>query len=182
MNSMLHKIAKALQDYRPHDLHRKARAAVLVPLFDDGRGPGLVLIRRSEEIRLHRGQMGFPGGMVEEGDRGDLLLTALREAEEEIGLRRDDVRIIGELAQRRTILSDLTVKPYVGSIPFPYSFSPDPREVQSTHVAVLASLRRDVLTGPNTFDLPPPVYPVDGLPVWGLTAGMITELLEVLRK
>jgi len=178
---MLDSIRKALKEHRSRDLPQKANAAVLIPLFEDRGNAGLVLIHRSADKGLHRGQMGFPGGMVEPGDNGDLLQTALRESEDEIMIFREDVQIIGELAQRQTIVSELTVKPFVGIIPYPYTFSPDPIEVQGAYTADLKTLARDVITGDNSFELPPPVYPVKGKQVWGLTAKMITELLEILK-
>ena len=177
---MLRKIRDAFKDHQPHELHQKANSAVLIPLYEYNGNIGLVLIHRSETTGLHRGQMGFPGGMIESGDGGDLLQTALRESEEEINLFHEDVEIIGELSQRQTIVSELTVKPFVGIIPYPYSFSPDPIEVQSTNTATLNSLVNDVITGDNSFELPPPIYPVNGKPVWGLTAKIISELLEVV--
>jgi 8-oxo-dGTP pyrophosphatase MutT (NUDIX family) len=179
---MLDSIRSALKNHHSRDLPQKANAAVLVPLFQDSGSVGLVLIHRSEDKGLHRGQMGFPGGMVEPVDSDDLLQTALRESEEEIMVFREDVQIIGELAQRQTIHSELTVKPFVGIIPYPYNFSPDPVEVQATYTADLKALARDVITGENPFQLPPPVYPVKGKPVWGLTAKMITELLEIIGE
>ena len=180
--SMLNMIRHALENHRPRDHSQKANSAVLIPLFEHNNRIGLVLIQRSEKTGLHRGQMGFPGGMVEPGDNGDLVRTALRESEEEIMIFSEDVEIIGELAQRQTIVSELTVKPFVGIIPFPYSFSPDPVEVQGTYTAALSALAKDVITGDNPFGLPPPVYPVEGKPVWGLTAKMITELLEIIGE
>jgi 8-oxo-dGTP pyrophosphatase MutT (NUDIX family) len=180
MPCMLREIRDALKDHQPHDLHQKANSAVLIPLFEYHGNIGLVLIHRSEKTGLHRGQMGFPGGMVEPADGGDLLQTALRESEEEINLFPPDVQIIGELSQRQTIVSELTVKPFVGIIPYPYNFSPDPIEVQGTTTATLNTLINDVITGDNSFELPPPIYPVNGQPVWGLTAKIITELLEVV--
>ncbi|MDF1525976.1 MAG: CoA pyrophosphatase [bacterium] len=179
---MLRKIRDTLKDHQPHDLHQEANAAVLIPLFEYNGSIGLVLIHRSETKGLHRGQMGFPGGMAEPADGGDLLQTALRESEEELNLFPEDVQIIGELSQRQTIVSGLTVKPFVGIIPFPYNFSPDPVEVQSTHTAILSTLVNEVITGVNSFELPPPIYPVNGKPVWGLTAKIITELLEVIGE
>ena len=175
-------IEKALRDHNPEDLPQKANAAVLVPLFEGREGAGLVLIHRAHDIGPHSRQMGFPGGMAEPADQGDLLLTALRETSEEIGVRPDDVEIIGELAQRRTVLSNLTVKPFVGVIPHPYEFKPDYREVQEVYTALLEDLLHGMFRGENPFDLPPPVYPVQGMPVWGLTARMITELLEVIKR
>ncbi len=178
---MLHTIKNAMKNYRPLDLSHKANSAVLIPIFEYNDNVGLVLIHRSEVTGLHRGQMGFPGGMVEPEDNGDLVRTALRESEEEIMIFPEDVQIIGELAQRQTIVSELTVKPFVGIIPYPYNFSQDPMEVQGIHIARLDTLAKDVITGDNPFELPPPIYPVDEKPVWGLTAKMITELLEIIE-
>jgi 8-oxo-dGTP pyrophosphatase MutT (NUDIX family) len=177
---MLPAIERVLKSYQPKDLPQKANASVLIPLFQDNTGTGLVLIHRAWDTGPHSGQMAFPGGMVEVRDRGDLLATALRESREEIGVQHDDVRIIGTLAQRRTVLTSLTVKPFVGVIPYPYPFQPDGREVQGISTAALRNLVENVLLGENPYSLPPPVYPVDGKPVWGLTAKMITELLEVI--
>ncbi len=154
-----------------------ANSAVLVPLFATGSDAGVVLIHRSKDGGPHSGQMGFPGGMAEEGDNGDLQRTALRELEEELGIRPEDVEIIGELDQRSTIVSGLVVKPFVGIIPWPYTLSPDPVEVQSIHASTIRTMHREVMEGDNPFNLPPPVYPVDGRPVWGLTARIIGELL-----
>ncbi len=182
MPAMLDSIKKALKEHHPQDLPQRANAAVLVPLFEHNGSVGLVLIHRSADKGLRRGQMGFPGGMIETVDNGDLLQTALRESEEEIMLFSEDVQIIGELVQRQTIVSDLTVKPFVGIISYPYNFSPDPIEVQGTHTVTLGALAKDIITtGNNPFDLPPPIYPVNGKPVWGLTANIITELLEIVN-
>ena len=158
----------------------RANSAVLVPLFASGSDAGILFIHRSKDGGPHSAQMGFPGGMAEENDNGDLLRTALRESEEELGIKPDEVHIIGELGQRPTIVSGLVVKPFVGIIPWPYALSPDPAEVQSAHASTIRTMHRDVLNGANPFNLPPPVYPVDGRPVWGLTAKIVTELLERL--
>ena len=159
----------------------KANSAVLVPLFASGSDAGVILIHRSKDGGPHSAQMGFPGGMTEEEDEGDLLRTALRESEEELGIKPDDVQIIGELGQRPTIVSGLVVKPFVGIIPWPYALDPQPAEVQSAHASTLRTMGREVMNGANPFNLPPPVYPVDGRPVWGLTARIITELLTKLQ-
>jgi len=177
---MISAITSALRVYEPKGLPQEANASVLIPLFQDSGGTGLVLIHRAEDTGPHSGQMAFPGGMVEIWDRGDLLATALRESKEEICVQPDDVEIIGTLSQRRTILTSLTVKPFVGVIPYPYPFEPDEREVQGISTALLEDLVESVMTGENPYNLPPPVYPVDGKPVWGLTAKMITELLDLI--
>ena len=179
---MLEILVNALKEYHPRNLPDKANAAVLVPLFEDMNGTGLVLIHRAEDSGPHSGQMGFPGGMVEIRDRGDLLATALRESKEEIGLHPDDVKIIGTLAQRRTILTSLTVKPFVGVIPYPYDFTPDSKEVQAVVTADIEDLAANVMMTGNPYGLPPPVYPMDNQPIWGLTAKMITELLGLVAQ
>jgi 8-oxo-dGTP pyrophosphatase MutT (NUDIX family) len=166
---------------QPGQDSQTANSAVLVPLFELDRSVWVLFIKRSENIGLHRGQMGFPGGMAEPADGGDLLRTALRECEEETGILPDDVEVIGQLRQRSTIVSGLRVQPYVGIIPWPYGFSPDPLEVQSVHPVDLEMMVLRAMEGDNRFNLPPPVYPVDDEPVWGLTARIVTDLLEVLK-
>jgi len=157
-----------------------ATSAVLVPLQLLDGGLGITFIKRSEDIGLHRGQMGFPGGMAEPADEGDLLRTALRESREEVGIEAQDVDIAGPLFARSTIKSGLSVQPFVGIIPWPYPFTPDPREVQSVHTADLKTLASARLGEGNRFGLIPPVYPLDNEAVWGLTARILEELLEVL--
>lgn len=108
------------------------------------------------------------------------MRTALRETEEELGLFPSDVEIAGTLSLRPTLKTGLKVQPFVGLIPWPYRFSPDPLEIKSVHYAPLADLAGSVVGEGNTFGLVPPVYPVDGFPVWGLTARILAELLQVL--
>ena len=78
-------------------------------------------------MRFHKGEVSFPGGMYEETD-GDILNTALRECSEEIGVKRDDVEIIGRLDDVYT-LTGFVITPYVGIIPYPYEFRTNPEEV-----------------------------------------------------
>lgn len=159
----------------------EARAAVLVPLFEYRGALGVVLIKRSERMGTHRGQIGFPGGMVEPADREDLLSTALREAEEELGILPSDIDILGRLSDRHTVASGILVSPFVGWIPFPYSFSSDPVEVASFYSSPLKSLLETREEGENSFDLPGPVYLLGTYPVWGLTGRILMELAEVLE-
>ncbi len=157
-----------------------AQSAVIVPLFLAAEELGILIIERSDHVKLHRGQMGFPGGMMEDRDDGDLLRTAIRETEEELGILSDQINILGRLKTRKTYSTGITVTPFVGSIPFPYTFSPDPLEVKSMHTASLVQLLETVQRKDNQFKLPPPVYSIDERPVWGLTAGIFTELAQVL--
>jgi len=166
------------QDF-PAGTHTKA--AVVAPLFERNGELGIVLIKRSENIGVHRGQIGFPGGMVEPGDNQDLLQTALREAEEELGIIPSEVTILGRLSDRHTVVSNILVSPFVGEISFPYSFSPDPVEVESFHSIFLKSLLETRQEAEGSFDLPEPIYLLGTFPVWGLTARIIEELTVVLE-
>lgn len=102
-------------------------AGVVIPLFEKDGDFFFLLTKRSEEVRFHRGEVSFPGGMYEEGD-GDIMNTALRECCEEVGVKRDDVEIIGRLDDVYT-LTGFVITPYVGIIPHPYEFRTNPKEV-----------------------------------------------------
>ena len=183
MAPMIEQVKRLLGNYRtpaPDPPLRSANSAVIVPLFEHEGEIWITFIKRSEMIGLHRGQMGFPGGMSEPGDQGDSLRTALREAEEEIGLLPGDIDISGTLKMQPTIKTGLLVQPFVGIIPWPYRFSPDPLEIQSIHHARLRNLAEEVQDAGNRFGLIPPVYPVDEQPVWGLSARIVGELLEII--
>jgi 8-oxo-dGTP pyrophosphatase MutT (NUDIX family) len=184
MIAMIEEVKHLISDYSASasdPCPDSANCAVIIPLFWHSQSLWITFIRRSESIGLHRGQMGFPGGMVEPADHGDLLMTALRELSEEIGIQAEDVDIAGNLKTRSTTNTGFKVKPFVGIIPWPCGFSPDPLEVQSVHTADLGVMAAGVLGSGNRFGLLPPVYPVDDQPVWGLTARMVRELLEVLK-
>ena len=156
------------------------RAAVLVPLVCVEDTVSVILIHRTEDMGPHSGQMGFPGGMSESTDSGDLSFTALRETSEELGIDTSRIELAGRLSELITWTSEILVRPYVGLLPELPRFVPDPVEVQSVHVARLQEMLASVMEEDNPFGLPGKVYPVDDKPVWGLTARIITELLEVL--
>lgn len=183
MIAMVGKIKRLIGEYSaslPAFSGDPVKSAVVVPLHVQDNRLWITFIKRSESTGLHRGQMGFPGGMAEPADGGDLLRTALRESKEEIGVNPRDVDIAGRLYARSTIKSGLSVQPFVGIIPWPYRFALDLREVQSVHSADLKEMASGAQGAGNRFGLIPPVYPVDEEPVWGLTARIVRELLEVL--
>lgn len=102
-------------------------ASVLIPLLDDGGPLRLLLTRRSQRLRNHAGQLSFPGGRRDPDDR-DLRHTALRECQEEIGLRPDKVEILGQQPSMTTI-SGFRVTPFVGLVPADHPLTPDHQEV-----------------------------------------------------
>lgn len=118
---------------------RKLRpAAVLVGFIDRGAGPHVVLTKRSSRLKHHPGQIAFPGGKVDEGDV-DVVDTALREAWEEVGLRRDQVEVFGTLPRHETVTS-FTVTPVLGRISDDFAPVAEPGEVDEVFEVPLAHL------------------------------------------
>ncbi|MBX7222989.1 MAG: CoA pyrophosphatase [Blastocatellia bacterium] len=103
-------------------------AAVLVPLFYKAGIPHLLLTKRSAKLRDHKGEVAFPGGRTDPED-GSPQVTALREAEEEIGLQRDDVHLLGEMDPLMTS-TGYFVTPVIGMIPHPYEFQLSSHEIE----------------------------------------------------
>jgi 8-oxo-dGTP pyrophosphatase MutT (NUDIX family) len=162
------------------DVHGRVDAAVLVPLYlDDGRLHA-VFTKRRDDLRRHAGEISFPGGRQDE-DEDDLRLTALREAEEEIGLSPGDVELIGALQPTPTIATDYAVYPFVGMIEPGRTWRPSASEVAAVLELPLERLRagyerrRLVRRGvPFRTD----VYVVDDNLIWGATARIVADLLE----
>ncbi len=102
-------------------------AGVMMPIFEKDGEVFIVLTKRTETVKAHKGEVSFPGGMCEDED-GSKLITALRECCEEIGLKHDDVKVIGKLDDMIT-LTGFVISPYVGIMPYPYTFRTNPREV-----------------------------------------------------
>jgi 8-oxo-dGTP pyrophosphatase MutT (NUDIX family) len=159
-------------------------AAVLLPLYETPDGPHFVLTKRTELVPTHKGQISFPGGGFQDGD-GDLLTTALRETEEEIGLQRSDVNVVGVLDDTVTAASAHVVRPFVGFVPHPYPFRLDSFEIER-----LVHLPLRPLMDPQSFreeiwerdGRPHSVYfyEHDGQTVWGLTARILKQFVEVI--
>ncbi|HUH80698.1 MAG TPA: CoA pyrophosphatase [Solirubrobacteraceae bacterium] len=162
----------------------ETQAAVLVPLFLDERSePHLVLTRRRADLRRHAGEIAFPGGRRDDEDES-LRDTALREAEEEIGLPRDRASVIGELPATSTFATGYLIHPFVATIPAGTAWRLSPREVD----AVLELPLREVRQGRTTAELErrginfqTDAYVVDEHMIWGATARIIEHLLERLR-
>jgi 8-oxo-dGTP pyrophosphatase MutT (NUDIX family) len=160
------------------------RASVLVPLFEAGGAAHLLFLKRPEGEYKHAGQIAFPGGK-RDGDE-TAIACALREAQEEVGLARGDVEVLGELDEYDTVVTAFRVNPIVGIIPHPYDFKPDPFEVERLITVPLARLldrsafRKETRTALGRL-WPVYYYTVDGDVIWGVTGGILTPLLEMLR-
>lgn len=160
-------------------------AAVLVPLVAHDRGVAVLLTRRTEHLADHPGQVAFPGGRHEPGD-ADPAATALRETEEEIGLRRGRIEVLGGLAPLDTA-TGFVVTPVIGLVAPPLSLSPDPAEVAEAFEVPLTFLldpasrrierrrRRGRAYRGVAFDY-------GGRTIWGATARMVVALAEALGR
>lgn len=162
----------------------KVDAAVLIPWYDDpAHGPVVVLTERRHDLRRHAGEISFPGGRRDEGE--DLVVTALREAEEEIGLDRTGVRIAGALAPVGTLVSGFRVYPFVGVVEALPTWVPQATEVARVLELSLADLvagRRLKPLWDKGVPIPTITFTVDGHLVWGATARILDQLLKRLES
>lgn len=173
--------------YVPVDRNAELKcAAVLMPLVCKESGWHLLFTRRTDSVEHHKGQVSFPGGGCDRGE-DDPIKTALREAEEEIGLRGEDVRVLGRLNDVLTI-TGYRVVPVVGVIPWPYRFILSPREVSRVFDIPLTWLAQgenwsEHLATPKGAPRSFPVviyHRYDGEILWGVSARMTLSLLAVM--
>ena len=158
-------------------------AAVLVPLYLDAGDLHAVFTKRRDDMRRHAGEISFPGGRQDFPDE-DLRVTALRESEEEIGLARDDVELVGALPPVGTFVTGYRVHPFVGVIKPGHDWTPQPREVEQVLELPVAALiegyelKRLLRRG---VPIKTPTYTVGDSFIWGATARIVQQLLERLR-
>jgi 8-oxo-dGTP pyrophosphatase MutT (NUDIX family) len=163
-------------------------AAVLVPLVEADGHWQLLFTRRTETVETHRGQVSFPGGRIEPGD-ADAVAAALREAEEEIGVDPRDVRVLGQMDSLLTV-TQYSISPIVGVLPWPYALRPDPAEVAGVFRIPLDWLsdraNYEVRARPGiAADLPVDVVhyqPYEGNVLWGASARITHDLLGLLGR
>ncbi len=180
---MITQLRHRLARHRPLRLRSgEGKAGVLVAITDNPDNPEVILTRRAAHLSSHSGEVAFPGGKHDETDP-DLLFTALREAEEEIGLPPHRVEVLGSLGQ---VLSKhrLQVTPWVGLVPAQLELQANPEELDAvfrvpisffldqrafrTHSIRSAGVVRQV-----------PAWNYDGYVIWGLTAYVLVELLNL---
>lgn len=164
------------------DVHLKC-AAVLVPLVFFQNEWHVLYTRRTDRVESHKGQVSFPGGACDEGETTPEE-TALREADEEIGIHPSHVRVIGKLSRMVTI-SKYRVTPVVGVIQFPYAFKTSGAEVARVFTMPLTWLANRN----NYWEFSMPgsdrsvivYHPFDGELLWGATARMTVNFLKILE-
>ncbi|HMV29490.1 MAG TPA: CoA pyrophosphatase, partial [Anaerolineales bacterium] len=157
-------------------------AAVLVPLVFIQNEWHVLYTRRTDRVESHKGQVSFPGGACDEGETTPEE-TALREADEEIGLNPKDVKVIGKLSRMVTI-SKFKVTPVVGIIPFPYAFKTSGAEVARVFTMPLLWLANRnnywEFSMPGSGRTLLAYHPYDGELLWGATARMTVNFLSLL--
>jgi 8-oxo-dGTP pyrophosphatase MutT (NUDIX family) len=154
-------------------------AGVLVPLVG-GPDPTLLFTLRTELVLHHKGEISFPGGVRHEEDP-DLVTTALRETEEELGIPPSAVEVLGALPPVHTVVSGYVIVPFIGHLPTLPEMVPseiEVAEVLQLDLARLAKVEQEVLaTSGSSWHS----YELDGSLVWGATGRVLHSLLDVLR-
>jgi len=173
-----------LRNIKPRDDVRMA--GVLAMLYPKNGDTYVALMQRTDR-GAHAGQVSFPGGGVEEHDN-DLIATALREAQEEVNIQPNDVQILGKLTPLHIPISNSMVHPIVGYSHVVPDYVPDPAEVKAVIEAPLADffnpdkLKKTDIRVPAGFVLKDtPYFDINEYIVWGATAMMMNELLEVIK-
>ncbi|WP_420315953.1 NUDIX hydrolase [Ekhidna sp.] len=163
------------------------KGGVLILLYEDDGMVRFPLIERPSYEGIHSGQMALPGGRYEQEDL-DQYHTALRESEEEIGINRHDIEIIGSLSEFFVAASNYMVLPVIGKIEKKPSFIPEPREVADIVTPEFgqliddARLKEKEITVRNGFKMICPYYDLEDRVVWGATAMMLSELVEIMKE
>jgi 8-oxo-dGTP pyrophosphatase MutT (NUDIX family) len=161
---------------------RGGRQSAVLALFGEGAaGPEVLLVERALTLRSHPGQIAFPGGAVDPED-ADLTDTALREAHEECGIERGDVEVLGSLPAAHVVVSGFDVTTVVGWWRAPHAVVPtDPREVAAVLRVPVADLvdPANRVTARHPTGYRGPAFTVAGHLVWGLTAYLLAEVLDL---
>jgi len=161
------------------------RAAVLIPITA-GESPAALLVRRAGHMRRHAGQVGCPGGIVEEAD-ADLIATALRETEEEIGISRHAVHVVRRLNDVYTLNSNFLIAPFVGVVRTPFQLSIDRSEIEEVYEIPLSCILAD---GAVHYGEEPVgglrvatwLFDYGSVHVWGATGRILHEMVRVFAE
>ena len=157
------------------------RSAVLLLLFRDGQEDYIVFTRRTDNVASHKGQISLPGGAVEPFDES-LLHTALRETEEELGITRNQITVVGDLEPVYTVVSNFIIKPFVARLASRPDYRPDPIEVAEVIEVPVSALRDPTIywqeerlgpDGPKAVHF----FRYNQHLIWGATARILTLFL-----
>jgi 8-oxo-dGTP pyrophosphatase MutT (NUDIX family) len=174
-------------DYDTLDLNTVKKSGVLILFYKKEGETHLVLIQRPIYKGTHSGQIAFPGGKVEDSDI-DIVHTALREANEEVGVEMNDVEVLGKLSDVYIPVSNFLVTPVVGVINYAPTFIPELREVAEIvelrvgHLIQVETLRLNNIKLSNGLVMKVPTFEFNQKIIWGATALMLNELRYLLKN
>lgn len=180
--------AHPVGDVKPLFDHKIAPkpGGVIILLFEDEGILKFPLIKRAEYAGAHSGQVSLPGGKAEPGE--DSVQTALRECEEEIGVKKENLTVLGKLSDFFVMPSNFMVTPVIATANGRPQFRPDPYEVARILEGDLASIVRDdamkqkEILAAGRYKMLAPHFEIDGEIVWGATAMMLNELRLIVRE
>lgn len=158
----------------------RTSAAVLVPIYEKKGQYYLLLIKRTDRVKVHKAQVSFPGGVYEPEDR-TLLSTALRETTEEIGLVTEHLEILGELDDEVSVSTNYVISPFVAYLPHPFQFQKDEVEVAEILEIPVSTLldsrcrQQEILNGQRIAYS----YHYQGERIWGATARILKQFLDI---
>ncbi len=150
------------------------KAAVCLSLYKNGEEYYILFTKRTQRVEYHKGQISFPGGASDPEDP-DLLATCKRESFEEIGVRVEDIEILGGLDDVITKTSNYIVSPFVATIPFPYRFVQNPFEISEIIEVPLKTLLEQFRRGSGT-------YSYKNHLIWGATSRILSQFLSLIEK
>lgn len=184
---MSHSLFNALSQHLAHDsldLVVPPQAAVLV-LISQGENPAILYTKRAAHLRMHPGEVCFPGGMWEQGDT-DLFATAVREVHEEIGLPEAGIQLLGRLPKFHT-RAGTPVTPFVASFDTSFTLVPSPDELDSIFMIPLSVFKRGIKVREDSFmrhgrAYQVPVYHYGEYEIWGFTAAVTAQLLRLIEQ
>ena len=157
-------------------------AAVLMPLLIKDDELHILFTKRTQTVKAHKGQISFPGGVCDPEDES-LLYTALREAREEIGMKSEDVEILGALDPITTVTTGFLIHTFVGFIPYPYPFQPSGREVAEILIVPFHYLADDTHWSKRTFSAKHQPFEAYFISygeriIWGATARILKSFFD----
>ncbi len=170
-----------------YNMENARKGAVLFLIYPGESGVKVPFIKRQVYHGVHSGQVALPGGKMDPGDI-DLKFTAIRETEEEIGIGRKEIEILGTLSDLYISPSNFSVRPFVGFINKSPLFKPDPREVERVIVCDFEHLidetikKEKVLETSHGIKIDAPYFEIENEMVWGATAMILSEFLSVWKN
>lgn len=189
INFSAHEVRERLSNYHPviaPPPDHLRPASILIPFYpDEKKGLSLIFMMRPDYPGRHGAQISFPGGKMDPGDT-DELSTALRETEEEIGVDRSVIEVWGGLNTQQTMASSYWITPFVGQIPYPYEFNPDPSEVDRLIIVPFSHILNPSHStyGDYNFrgyEYPSYMFTYGEDVIWGLTARILRSFISFLR-